>query len=171
MNHVGQLCVIEVKLFLVGKYSQTLSLEGYIDSGVSRLWTHENLNEETHSQLELFLGGTSIRSLDWLMKSGSVESVTTNAPAFTELATPENIKRLKGIPILFLSGSENMVFTAENTDTSYTTLCNAHGRNWYEREVFHGRGHLDAWMGPTACGDVYPRVKRHIDTVLQRQEI
>jgi hypothetical protein len=106
-------------------------------------------------------------ALDWLMKSGSVGSVTTNAPAFTELVTPENLKRLKGIPILFLSGSENVVFVPENTDTSYTTLCNAHGRKWYEREVFQGRGHLDHWMGSTAYEDVYPRVKRHVDMVMR----
>lgn len=100
------------------------------------------------------------------MKSGSVESVTTNGPAYTELVTPENINRLKGIPILFLSGTGNMVFTAENTDTSYTTLCNAHGREWYERELFAGKGHLDAWMGSSAYQDVYPRVQRHVDKIM-----
>ncbi|PWY90103.1 FAD/NAD(P)-binding domain-containing protein [Aspergillus heteromorphus CBS 117.55] len=132
-----------------------------------RLWTHSNLNDATHSQLERFLGGTSMRSLQWLMKTGQLENVAANGPAYTSLVTPENIDRLKGIPILFLSGTGNMVFTAENTDISYTTLCNAHGREWYEREVFTGRGHLDAWMGSTAYEDVYPRVKRHVDRVVR----
>jgi hypothetical protein len=77
--------------------------------------------------------------------------------------TPENLHRLKGIPILFLSGARNMVFTGENTDTSYTTLCNLYGKQWYEREAFVDRGHLDAWMGATAYQDVYPRVMRHVD--------
>lgn len=126
------------------------------------LWTHKNLNEATHSRLEQFIGGTSMRSLGWLMNSGRLGHVTTNDPS-KNLVTPENIDRLKGIPILFLSGTGNMVFTAENTDTSYTTLCNAHGRRWYEREVFNGKGHLDAWMGATAYQDVYPRVKRHVE--------
>jgi hypothetical protein len=128
-----------------------------------RLWTHANLNEATHRQLEHFIGGTSMRLLSWLLNSGRQEHVTTNEPASTNLVTPENIERLKGIPILFLSGTGNMVFTAENTDTSFTTLCNAHGRQFYEREVFPGKGHLDAWMGSTAYQDVYPRVKRHVD--------
>lgn len=131
------------------------------------LWTHKNLNEATHRNLEQFVGGTSMRSLAWLMNAGRHESVTTNEPTSASLVTPENINRLKGIPILFLSGTGNMVYTAENTDTSFTTLCHAHGRQWYEREVFSGKGHLDAWMGASAYRDVYPRVKRHVDKFMK----
>ena len=100
------------------------------------------------------------------MNAGQLEKVTSNETESASLVTPENIERLKGIPILFLSGTGNMVFTAENTDTSYTTLCNAHGRRWYQREVFFGKGHLDAWMGATAFKDVYPRVKQHVEEVM-----
>lgn len=102
------------------------------------------------------------------MNSARRGYVTTNDPSVS-LVTPENMDRLKGIPILFLSGTGNMVFTVENTDASYTTLCNAHGRQWYEREVFAGKGHLDAWMGATAYQDVYPRVKRHVDEVTKKE--
>lgn len=109
-----------------------------------------------------------MRSLGWLLNAGRLERVTANGPASTDLVTPENIERLKGIPILFLSGTGNMVFTAENTDRSYATLCHAHGRQWYQREVFGGRGHLDAWMGATAYKDVYPRVLRHVEEVMER---
>lgn len=108
-----------------------------------------------------------MRSLKWLMKTGELGYVTTNEPVSTNLVTPANIERLKGIPILFLSGTGNMVFTGENTDTSYTTLCNAHGKEWYEREVFQGKGHLDSWMGATAYRDVYPRVRRHVDKIMK----
>ncbi|KAL6876266.1 hypothetical protein HDV57DRAFT_522849 [Trichoderma longibrachiatum] len=132
-----------------------------------RLWTHKNLNEATHDQLHQFIGGTSMQSLKWLTNCGRLGEVTTNNPNAT-LVTADNIYRLHGIPILFLSGSENMVFTAENTDTSYTALCNAHGRQWYERELFHDKGHLDAWMGAAAYKDVYPRVERHVDKAFKR---
>ncbi|CAM1504954.1 Fc.00g025450.m01.CDS01 [Cosmosporella sp. VM-42] len=132
-----------------------------------RLWTHKNLNEATHRNLDRFLGGTSMRSLGWLMRAGRVERVITNEPGHVDLVTPENIDRLKGIPILFLSGTGNMVFTAENTDMSFTTLCNAHGKQWYEREVFAGKGHLDAWMGANAYQDVYPRVQEHVDAIMK----
>jgi hypothetical protein len=112
-----------------------------------------------------------MKSLGWLMNCGRIEHVTANGQPGVSLVTPENIDRLKGVPILFLGGTGNMVFTAENTDTSYTTLCNAHGRQWYEREVFAGKGHLDAWMGATAYKDVYPRVRRHVDKIMNRYGI
>lgn len=128
----------------------------------TRLWTHENLNDETHRRLDRLLGGTTWDSLRWLITTGHAGNVAGNLPSTTNLVTPENIERLKGIPILFLSGSQNKVFAPENTDTSYTTLCNAHGRRWYQREVLSGRGHLDAWIGATAHMDVYPRVLQHI---------
>lgn len=101
-----------------------------------------------------------MNSLRWLTKTGAIEKVTDNDDR--NLVTPENIARLAGIPILFISGTGNMVFTAENTDTSFTTLCNAHGRQLYERELFTDKGHLDAWMGATSYLDVYPRVERHV---------
>ncbi|KAK6342288.1 hypothetical protein TWF718_007691 [Orbilia javanica] len=133
-----------------------------------RLWTHKNLNDATHKNIHQFLGGTSMKSLEWLLNTGRAERVMANGSPGVDLVTHENVDRLKGVPILFLSGTGNMVFTAENTDTSYTTLCNAHGRQWYEREVFPGKGHLDAWMGATAYKDVYPRVQRHVDKIMKR---
>lgn len=107
-----------------------------------------------------------MRAIGYLMHAGRVGHVTTNSPANTNLVTPENIERLKGIPILFVAGSDNMAFTPENTDTTYTTLCHAHGKEWYQREVFQGRGHLDGWMGTTAYQDVYPRVLQHVEEVM-----
>ncbi|KAL2126285.1 hypothetical protein VTI74DRAFT_1264 [Chaetomium olivicolor] len=132
-----------------------------------RLWTHKNLNSETHERLDQFLGGTSMRSLEWLMHAGRVGCVTTNEPTRENLVTPENIKRLQGIPILFLSGTDNMVYTAENTDISYSILCNAHGKQLYDRKVFPDKGHLDAWMGATAYRDVYPSVRQHADRCMK----
>ncbi len=125
------------------------------------------MNAATHAHLANFLGGTSMRSLQHLMIMGVEARVMTSPPENANLVTPPNIARLKGIPILFLSGSENAVFVPESTDMSYTTLCTAHGKQWYEREVFEGRGHLDCWMGATAYQDVYPRVERHVGMVLR----
>lgn len=158
-------------MYLVGKCPKDLDASASNNHLIRpSLWTHRNLNDATHTQLERFLGGTSMRSLQWLMESGRKENVLANGPVFTNLVTPENLERLKGIPILFLSGTGNMVFTAENTDISYTTLCNVHGRDWYEREVFPGKGHLDAWMGSTAYQDVYPRVRRHVDQIMMWEQ-
>lgn len=128
-----------------------------------RLWSHKGLNEATHSQLENFVGGTSMASLNHLMFQGTHDYVTDSQNE--NLVTPQNIARLKGLPIFLFSGAENDVYTPENTDISFTTLSEANGGGFYERQVFKGRGHLDAWMSPTAHKDVFPRVLHHIENV------
>ncbi|GKT52442.1 uncharacterized protein ColSpa_12623 [Colletotrichum spaethianum] len=127
------------------------------------LWSHKGLNEATHSQLENFVGGTSMTSLNHLMYQGTHEYVTDSQNE--NLVTPQNIARLKGLPIFFFSGTQNEVYAPDNTDTSFTTLTEANGGICYERQVFKDRGHLDAWMSPSAHKDVYPRVLHHIRKV------
>jgi hypothetical protein len=107
-------------------------------------------------------------SLAHLMSMGRLGHVTTNPPTSINLVTPYNISRLKGIPILLFSGSENTVYAPENTDVSYTMLRDENGAGGYERVVFEGRGHLDCWMGVTAHKDVYPRVREHVDKAMVR---
>lgn len=81
------------------------------------------------------------------------------------LVTPQNVARLRGLPIFLFSGAEDDVYAPRNTDVSFTALCEANGSLCYERQVFEGRGHLDAWMGPTAREDVFPRVWDHVENV------
>lgn len=69
-----------------------------------------------------------MRSMGWIMQ---IEKVTTNGPFSVNLVTAENLERLQGIPILFVAGADNVFYVPENTDTSYTTLCNTHGRQLY----------------------------------------
>jgi hypothetical protein len=130
------------------------------------LWNHENLNEETHKNIDKYFGASHMNTMSWLMKCGQLGTLTTNAPSHTNLATPEGIERLKGLPILFVTGADNMAYTAETMDVSYTTLCHAHGRQWYQREVFPNMGHLDVWMGTKSSVIVYPRVRRHVEEVM-----
>jgi hypothetical protein len=130
------------------------------------LWSHRNLNAATHKQLSHFLGGTSMRSLAHLMSMGRLDHVTTNQPASINLVKPANMERLKGIPILFFSGSENAVYDPESTEISYTLLRDMHGDRDYERVIFEGKGHLDCWMGAAAYKDVYPRVREHVDSIM-----
>jgi choline dehydrogenase-like flavoprotein len=126
-----------------------------------RLWSHKNLNEATHSNLSNFLGGTTMRSLAHLVKMGCNGYVMNNQ--FESLVTESNIARLKGIPILFFSGSENVTFSPESTSTSYFKLESTFTDGDYERVEFPGRGHLDCWMGTNAVQDVYPTVRTHAE--------
>ena len=94
------------------------------------LWSHRNLNAATHSQLSHFMGGTSMSSLAHLMMIGRSGHVMTSHPNSINLVTPFNTSRLRGIPILFFSGSENTVFDQQSTDISCTMLRDAFGVEW-----------------------------------------
>ncbi|KAK5676539.1 hypothetical protein LTS10_010840 [Elasticomyces elasticus] len=124
-----------------------------------RLWSHKRLNAATHSNLSKFLGGTSMKSLEHLMFMGTHGYVANNDRV--SLVTNRNLDRLKGIPILFISGSDNVVFTPEATEQSFAILTHRFQQAGYEREVFEGYGHLDCWMSPDAAKDIYPTVYAH----------
>ena len=103
--------------------------------------------------------------LHLLMQMGVRGFVTGNAPLFKQLTTPENIDRLKGVPIMFFSGSDNRVLDPESTDKTYSTLRDRFGAEKYERHVVQGYGHLDCWMGREAYKDVYPMVREQADKI------
>lgn len=102
-------------------------------------------------------------NLHHMMYMGCHGFVTDSHDA--SLVTPQNIARLKGLPIFLFSGAEGDVYAPDNTDLSFTMLSETNGSLCYRREVFEDRGHLDAWMSPTAHKDVYPRVLQHIENI------
>ena len=102
-----------------------------------------------------------MRCLAHIVEMGSNGSVMDNQ--FESLVTDANIARLKGIPILFFSGAENVVYSPESTTTSYFKLETAFEDGDYERVEFQGRGHHDCWMGTNAVQDIYPAVKAHAE--------
>ncbi|PMD29237.1 GMC oxidoreductase [Hyaloscypha variabilis F] len=132
-----------------------------------RLWNHKNLNESTHRQINRFFGGVNMTLLHTLMQQGYRGTVTTNGPLFTPLTAPSNLRRIKGIPMLLFSGSDNKVLTPEATDKTYGILRDMFGGDsgLYRREVIRGYGHLDCWMGRESWRDVFPVVRAEVDRV------
>lgn len=135
-----------------------------------RCWNHRNLNEATHRQINRFFGGVNMTMLHLLMQMGVRGFVTSNAPLFQDLTTPENIHRLKNIPIMLFSGSDNKVLNPASTDKTYSILRDAFGPQKYERHVVQGYGHLDCWMGREAYKDVYPMVREQVDKICRGPE-
>jgi len=111
-----------------------------------------------------------MRCLNLLMQMGARGFVTTNAPLYTELPTPANIRRLKGIPMFLFSGADNKVLNPESTDKTYTILRETFGSDLYERKLVQGYGHLDCWMGREAYQDVYPMLRQQIDKVCRGED-
>lgn len=128
------------------------------------LWKHQNLNQDTHRQLEKIVGGTSMKSLKHLMAMGTKGTVLT-AGLEDSLVNEENIERLRGIPIFLFSGEQNSVYDPESTKVSFDRLQNQLGEQFYRREVIPDYGHLDCWMGTKAYKKIYPKVLEHLELV------
>ncbi|KAI0472100.1 glucose-methanol-choline oxidoreductase [Xylariaceae sp. FL0804] len=162
----------------------------------ARCWNHRNLNEATHRQIDRFFGGVNMRLLHLLMRQGYAGHTMGNAPLYERLDTPDNVARLRGVPVLLFVGRDNAVLSPESTERTYEVLTDAfrtsrgppaptagegghgghgsrHGRGggpggsmYHRREVPH-YGHLDCWMGRNAWKDVYPFVREEVDRVVR----
>jgi hypothetical protein len=126
---------------------------------MGRLWSHRGLNEATHDNLNSFIGGVSMTNLRHLMFMGSHSYVVDDASR--SILTDENIERLRNIPIFFIHGGHNTVYSPESTLKDYDLLRDKFGASQYERWVFEDKGHLDCWMGKGSFIDLYPRVEQH----------
>jgi choline dehydrogenase-like flavoprotein len=78
------------------------------------------------------------------------------------MITVENLERLRGIPILFISGGQSAVYSPESTLRDYEILRARFNPANYKRVVFEDRGHLDTWIGKTSNKDVYRSVEQHV---------
>ncbi|KAK1252313.1 hypothetical protein MKX08_003500 [Trichoderma sp. CBMAI-0020] len=140
-----------------------------------RCWSHNNLNEATHRNVDRFFGGCSMHLTSLLKRMGSRGEVSTNEPEYTELTTPENVERLRGLPFLFFVGGDSAVLSPRATEATYERLIDTFGMSaglpggdiQYRRRVVPGYGHLDCWMGRNAWRDVYPFVREEIDRVVR----
>ncbi|KAL2163083.1 hypothetical protein VTH06DRAFT_6919 [Thermothelomyces fergusii] len=130
-----------------------------------RCWNHANLNEATHRQIDRFFGGVNMTQLHLLMRMGRDGHVMSNAPLFERLTGPDNVARLRGVPVFLFVGRDNAVLSPESTVRTYEVLCDAFEHGNYRRKVVPGYGHLDCWMGRNAWKDVYPFVREEVDRV------
>ena len=94
------------------------------------------------------------------MAHSASHCVTDNE--YASLVTPENLKNLKGVPVLLFSGADNRRWSPESTDISYNALRDALGEEGFERAVWLGKGDLDCWIGE-GNGGVLGRVRGHVD--------
>ncbi|KAI0397227.1 FAD/NAD(P)-binding domain-containing protein [Xylariaceae sp. FL0594] len=138
----------------------------------ARCWNHRNLNEATHRQIDRFFGGVNMTLLHLLMKQGFEGHVMSNGPLYERLDTPENVRKLDGIPFLLFVGGDNAVLSPESTERTYEVLTDTFGTRMddgiqYRRRVVPDYGHLDCWMGRNAWKDVYSFVLEEVDRVVR----
>ena len=111
-----------------------------------------------------------MRNLEHLVYMGSHGYIVDND--YHTLLTPKNIERLRGIPINFIHGGKNAVYSPLATVKDYDLLLNSMGEeSLYTRRVFPNKGHLDCWMGHSSFRDVYFEVEEHAKTTILYRDL
>ncbi|KAL4940401.1 hypothetical protein BDV06DRAFT_20342 [Aspergillus oleicola] len=129
------------------------------------LWNHENLDMAIHDNIDRFFSGTYTKSLEHITRMGSRGMCLDND--LNGLVTEGNLERLRGVPIMFISGSDNEVFMPEGTLRDYELLRRMFGEGMYRRFVPEGYGHLDTIVGKNADEDVWWKVESHLEWCTQ----
>ncbi|KAL4798780.1 hypothetical protein BDV19DRAFT_385863 [Aspergillus venezuelensis] len=124
------------------------------------LWNHQNLDRSIHDNIDRFFTGTYTKSLEHITRMGSKGMCLDNN--LNGLLTETNIEKLRGVPIMFVSGSDNEVFMPEGTLKDYELLRRRFGEGTYRRFVPEGYGHLDTIVGKSADEDVWWKIESHL---------
>jgi len=78
------------------------------------------------------------------------------------------VKKNLNVPILFLTGKDNRLFTPKTMETTFNELVRLNpkvkGQEIYQLEIVKGYGHLDLIWGQNAANDIFPI----IETFLQK---
>ncbi|KAJ5150109.1 CAZyme family AA3 [Penicillium atrosanguineum] len=133
------------------------------------LWNHENLDVGIHDNVHRFFEGTYTKMMKQVVRMGTKGGCTDNESHC--LLTEENLQRLQGLPILFVSGTENQVFNPESTLKDYELLRRRFGERHYRRFLAEGYGHLDPIVGKNAAEDVYWRIVTHLRSCSENGEV
>lgn len=131
------------------------------------LWNHENLDRGIHENIHQFFTGTYTKLMEQVVRMGARGVCLSNDCG--PLLTNQSLKRLQGLPILFISGTENQVFDPESTLKDYELLRRRFGEKYYRRFLAEGYGHLDPIVGKDAATDVYWKVFNHLQWCLENE--
>jgi hypothetical protein len=132
------------------------------------LWNHENLDKGLHDNVHQFFAGTHTKLMKQVVRIGTRGVCMDNDSR--PLLTAENLQRLQGLPILFVSGTDNQVFNPETTLKDYELLRRRFGEKLYRRFLVDGYGHLDPIVGKNAAEDVYWRIFGHLRWCIKEKE-
>lgn len=124
-------------------------------SGCPALWSHENLNDQTHSWLNNEFAAvplTFFTQITRSIKRGnllSVRDISSLPRDFTQYH-PKTSARFA-----FCAGLKNLCFLAESQKRSYQYF-SAISPNFHVLKLFPEYGHLDVFMGKNAAVDTFP---------------
>ncbi|HEU4492826.1 MAG TPA: alpha/beta fold hydrolase [Rubrobacteraceae bacterium] len=131
-------------------------------SGFPALWSHENLNDETHEWLKREFAHVPItffRQMGRCVEEGhlvSVEGMSELPESF--VAEPP----LTDARFVFLAGEQNHCFLPESQKRTYEFL-DTIDKNRHSFHLLREYGHLDVFMGKNAHRDVFPLILNELE--------
>ena len=124
-------------------------------SGFPALWSHANLNEQTHNWLSQEFAAVPLRFFSQItrsIKQGNLLSVEGNSALPVDFT--HNLPKTSA-RFAFCAGQENLCFLAESQKKSYRYF-SAITADFHVLKIFPGYGHLDVFMGKNAAKDTFP---------------
>jgi hypothetical protein len=131
--------------------------------GHPTLWSHANLNDETHEWLRGEFGHVPLSFFRQIMASvvqGHLVSVAgfKQLPANFVAQPPETDARFA-----FLAGARNHCFVPESQQRTFEFF-NGYRRDYHTIRILPCYGHLDVFMGQNAAKDIFPLIREELLT-------
>jgi choline dehydrogenase-like flavoprotein len=131
------------------------------------LFSHANLSRETHDRLPLLLGTANIDVFVHARKCVDAERLV-NADGLNVYVTQYNIQTHLHMPVAFLHGLENELFSIGSSRRSYLMISQCftprHVNDRLHLIVIPKYGHLDWLIGNRAHAETYPKVGAFFDS-------
>ena len=131
-------------------------------SGFPALWSHENLNDETHEWLKgefAHVPITFFRQMARCVEEGhlvSVEGISELPESFVA-EPPQTDARFA-----FLAGEKNHCFLPESQKRTFEFLDSLHNK-YHSFHLLRNYSHLDVFMGKNAHRDVFPLILNELE--------
>jgi hypothetical protein len=131
-------------------------------SGFPALWSHDNLNTETHEWLTHEFADVSVRFFNQMgrcVREGHLVSVDGLAqlPADFVAEPPRTDARFA-----FIAGEQNLCFLPESQIRTFEYF-DRQRPGYHSLHVVPGYGHLDVFMGRNAVRDTFPLMLAELD--------
>lgn len=160
---VGRLIALWVRLVHHECDNQVCKMVSFTyGAGSPTLWSHANLNDETHEWLRGEFGHVPLsffRQIARSVRAGHLVSVEgmRELPESFVAQPPQTDARFA-----FLSGARNVCFTPEGQQRTFEFF-EEHDPGRHSIRILPGYGHLDVFMGHRAARDVFPLIREELD--------
>lgn len=123
------------------------------------VYDHDQLNDATHEHLHEAFGVANMETFKQITRILREGHVVTAGGVDAYLPEVERFR----MPISFVHGANNRLFTPEGSRLTYDYLREHNGPENYSLNIIDGYAHMDCFIGKDAARDVYPVITAELD--------